>query len=157
MHHHVHSLSSSINLLIPLPHSPWTTTSATIYYTSASPNTTTERTDTGCPMPLSLAEHILPLDSPIPDVGDNRSLSDSSNPQWWTPQPTQSPLSIFHQGLKCLTTLNLITDYMGKMLRSDRAFVSTGGFFEWRRFWAFCSCHLRHRCVVRGCSEWCRE
>ena len=44
-----------------------------------------------------------------------------------------------------------------RVLCSDRAFVSTWGFWEWRRFWAFCSCHLRRRYVVRGCSEWLRE
>ena len=38
------------------------------------------------------------------------------------------------------------------MLRSDWAFISTGDFLEWRWFWAFCSCHLRCRYVVRGCS-----
>ena len=43
------------------------------------------------------------------------------------------------------------------LLRSDWAFVSTWGFFEWRRFWVLCSCHLRRRYVVRGCSEWFRE
>ena len=43
------------------------------------------------------------------------------------------------------------------LLHSDRVFISTWGFFEWCRFWAFCSCHLRCRYVVRGCSEWLRE
>ena len=43
------------------------------------------------------------------------------------------------------------------LLCSDWAFISTWGFLEWHWFWAFCSCHLRRRYVVRGCSGWCRE
>ena len=43
------------------------------------------------------------------------------------------------------------------LLCSDRAFISTRGFLEWHRFWVFCSCHLWHRYVVRGCSEWFKE
>ena len=43
------------------------------------------------------------------------------------------------------------------MLCSDWAFISTRGFLEWHQFWAFCSCHLRCRYVVRGCSEWDKE
>ena len=44
-----------------------------------------------------------------------------------------------------------------KLLRSDRAFVSTWGFIEWHWFRVLCSSHLWRKYVVRGCLEWFRE
>ena len=45
----------------------------------------------------------------------------------------------------------------GSLLRSSWVLASTWGFLVWHWFWAFCSCHLWCRYVVRGCSEWWRE
>ena len=65
-------------------------------------------------------------------------------------------VNVYHV-IRSHVTATMCVYHSLQLLRSDQVFVSTWGFLEWCRFLAFCSCHLQCRCVVRGCSEWCRE
>ena len=79
---------------------------------------------------------------------------------------TEVSISVFWT-IVCHVTLQMATkapSFLGQLhmffwvsvcwlLCSDQAFTLTWGFLEWCWFWDFCSCHLQHRYVVRGCLE----